>query len=122
MSGQAPWPEEAENVARRRVSAERHEPVPVRDVIQQAVAQLAERRQRDTLFDFPTWKTIIGAAQARHAQPQSLQHGELVIHADDSSLLYALSLRVPELLAGVRQALPEQPVREIRLRIGAVRW
>lgn len=100
----------------------RTRPVPVREVIDAALTRLTEQRQQHAVVDFPTWKQIVGARMARHAQPTTLRHGQLTVRASDTALLYELSLRSPELLAGLKQALPDRAIHEIRVSLGDVRW
>ena len=97
-------------------------PVPVRDIVGDAMKRLSDRRRESSVVDFPTWKRIVGARTARHAQPTGLRQGRLTVCAADSALLYELSLRAPELLAGLRQAVPEREIRELSFSVGEVAW
>ena len=102
--------------------AKQTRPIPVRDIIGAAMTRLNEQHQQRAVVDFPTWKQIVGARMARHAQPTTLRRGQMTVRASDTALLYELSLRSPELLAGLKQALPDRPIREIRLSLGDVQW
>ena len=102
--------------------AARTQPVPVGDIIGATMKQLTERHQQLAVVDFPTWKRIVGARTARHAQPTVLRRGRVTVRAHDSALLYELSLRSPELLAGLREALPGRDIQEISFSIGEVAW
>ena len=102
-------------------TAPRTQPVPVRDVIAQTIATMTTHRQAAAV-DFPTWKALVGAKAARYTQPTAVRQGRLVVHVADAASLYELSLNTPALLAGVRQALPNREIREIRLSLGTVQW
>ena len=98
------------------------QPEAIQSVIARAMDQWAGRHDQAGVLDFPTWKALVGARVARHAQPTAVQHGQLRILVEDSALLYTISWRAPTLLAALRQALPDQEIRELTFSIGAVAW
>lgn len=111
-------------VTRRGVAARAPHaaPTPVRDIVVDTMQRLSARHHESSVVDFPTWKRLVGARTARHAQPTMLRQGRLVVRAEDSALLYELSLRAPELLAGLRHELPERDIRELSFHVGEVAW
>ena len=97
-------------------------PVAVAEVVQRTITALTAQRGAAAMVDFPSWKTLVGVRIARRAQPVTLRQSTVVVHVTDAALLYELSLRMPELVAGLKQALPAAAIRDVRLRVGAVQW
>lgn len=66
------------------------------------------------------WQRAVGpdlAAQTRVSLPV---RGRLEVLVAHSALLQELSFRKEELLEALRRQIPEEPVREIRFRLGSV--
>lgn len=75
----------------------------------------AKVRQRGL---WQVWDAVVGPQIARHAQPQAIQRGRLVVHVTDPVWLHQLSLMRHRLAASLNQALGEGTVRELVLRLG----
>ena len=67
------------------------------------------------------WRRSAGDAAARHTQPVSFKGASLVINVASSSWLYELSVRKKELLKSLESQLKGKKIKEIRLRIGAIK-
>lgn len=76
------------------------------------VAGAAEREQ--------AWQQVVGRELAAYTRVGTVRRGVLEIIVGNSAVLQELTLQKRQLLQGVGQALPDQPIRELRFRIGAV--
>lgn len=100
----------------------RHQPTQVGALVAEAMHRMSEERRHAAVVDYPTWKQIVGVMAARETQPTSLRQGRLTVRARDSAALYELSLRGPEVLAALRQALPQRDILDVRCTIGEITW
>jgi predicted nucleic acid-binding Zn ribbon protein len=64
------------------------------------------------------WKEVAGKKAFIHAKPASLRKKRLVINVDGSGWLYELTLRKKELLAGLKNRLGKDKIKELQFRIG----
>lgn len=64
------------------------------------------------------WQQIVGQRMAEHSHAGEIRRGTLTILAGNSMVLQELDLRKQELLERINQALPEQRVRKILLKVG----
>jgi predicted nucleic acid-binding Zn ribbon protein len=67
------------------------------------------------------WAGAVGEAASRHTRVDRLRQGVLSVTVAHPALLDELAaFRKPALLAALRQAAPDTPIRDIRFRIGPV--
>ncbi len=76
------------------------------------VAGAAERAQ--------AWSQVVGPELAACTRVGMVRRGALEIVVGNSAALQELTLHKRQLLQGVIQALPDQPIRDLRLRIGTI--
>ncbi|MDD5449893.1 MAG: DciA family protein [Candidatus Omnitrophica bacterium] len=62
------------------------------------------------------WKQAAGRQAAFRSRPVSLRKGKLTVMAEDSSMLYYLTLKKNEILESLKGKLAD--IREIQFRIG----
>ena len=68
---------------------------------------------------FHQWAAIVGAENARHAQPVSFKNSLLVVTVDNSAWLQELSrYHKPLLLQKIRERIGKAAIRDIVFRIG----
>lgn len=95
-------------------------PVRIADAITGTFARLGiEARLREHEV-FRVWPAAVGAAIARHAEPQSLKQGRLLVHATDSVWLHQLSMMRHRIVDALNGRLGAGSVRELVLRVGEV--
>jgi predicted nucleic acid-binding Zn ribbon protein len=63
------------------------------------------------------WEQAVGSEVARHCRPTALRGSVLEAEVDSSAWCQELSLRAPELLAGLRRALGEGAPTRLRLHL-----
>jgi hypothetical protein len=67
------------------------------------------------------WAGVVGSPADRQTRVAGLRHGVLTVLVAHPVLLQELAaFRKPALLAGMRQALPEVRIVDIRFRVGVV--
>jgi predicted nucleic acid-binding Zn ribbon protein len=102
------------------VTAKWRNPVRIADAIAGMFARLGiEARLREHEV-FRVWPAAVGPAIARHAEPQSLKQGRLLVHATDSVWLHQLSMMRHRILDALNGRLGAGSVRELVLRVGEV--
>ncbi len=95
-------------------------PVPIAEALSSTFARLGvEGRLREHEV-FRVWPGVVGEGIARHAEPQSLKQGRLLVHVTDPVWLHHLSMMRHRILQAMRERLGEAAVREVVLRIGEV--
>ncbi len=95
-------------------------PVPIAEALSSAFARLGvEARLREHEV-FRVWPVVVGEGIARHAEPQGLKQGRLLVHVTDSVWLHHLSMMRHRILQAMRERLGAAAVSELVLRIGEV--
>ncbi len=84
---------------------------------------LKARGMQDRLHEyhiFGQWEPAVGPAIARHAQPQLLRGGKLVLVVDSPAWMQQLSLMKPEIMEKLNAGLGRDTIRGITLKLGVV--
>ncbi len=66
------------------------------------------------------WRKVVGRELAGQTQVKLPRRGVLEVTVAHSVLLQELAFRKEELLQQLRQEVPDEPVRDIRFRLGKV--
>ena len=69
---------------------------------------------------FGQWEQTVGAAIARHAQPQSVRGKKLFLSVDSPAWMQQLSLLKPEIIEKVNRNLVKDAIKEIALKLGEI--
>jgi hypothetical protein len=102
------------------VSKKWRDPIRISDAITGTFARLGiEARLREHEV-FRVWPAAVGAVIARHAEPQSLKQGRLLVHATDPVWLHQLHMMRHRILDALNARLGAGSVREVVLRVGEV--
>jgi hypothetical protein len=78
--------------------------------------RLGERIRRYRLWQ--RWRDVVGTAVADHARPARWQGRTLVVRVDHPAWVQELSFLKLQMLEKLREAFPEQAIREIRFEVG----
>lgn len=65
--------------------------------------------------------SLLDEEEKKHVKPWNLQSGILTLHIDSPARMYTLNLKKARLLQQLRERIKPQAVKEIRLRIGALK-
>jgi len=66
------------------------------------------------------WRQAAGELAARYSRVGLLRRGKLEVTVAHSTLLQELSFRKPALLKALASLLPNQQIKDLRFRLGAV--
>lgn len=95
--------------------------LPIRDIVNKVIADLStggEAHRRISAEEIKGfWKKAAGEFASRRSRPTSLKKGKLIVAIGDSSLLYNLTLRKREILAGLTKE-SDGRIQEVQFRIG----
>ncbi|MFB3819387.1 MAG: DUF721 domain-containing protein [Candidatus Methylomirabilales bacterium] len=95
-------------------------PIRIGDAITGTFARLGiEARLREHEV-FRAWPAAVGGTIARHAEPQSLKNGRLLVHVTDPVWLHQLHMMRRRILDALNARLGAGSVRELVLRVGEV--
>jgi predicted nucleic acid-binding Zn ribbon protein len=95
-------------------------PRPIASVISQLMArrgynQLQLSDERETL-----WQNIAGERLSLQTRPGNVNRGVWEILAKNSVVVQELTFRKAELMKKLKELAPEEKVRELRFRVGAI--
>jgi hypothetical protein len=65
--------------------------------------------------------SLLDEEEKKHVKPWKLESGVLTLHIDSPARMFALNLKKARLLQQLRERIKPQAVKEIRLRIGALK-
>lgn len=105
-------------VARRQYAFRR--PQAIRETLSMLLARrgyadvtgAAEREQ--------AWRQTVGQPLAAYTRVGAVRRGVLEILVGNSAVMQELTLQKRQLLQDLNKAFPDQPIRDLRFRIGAV--
>ncbi len=66
------------------------------------------------------WRQAAGEALAGHSRATQVRRGVLEVLVDHSTLVQELGYQKPQLLARLAQLLPDEKIRDLKLRVGVV--
>ncbi len=66
------------------------------------------------------WAKAAGEDGMKHTKPVDIRDGVLIIHVDSSGWLHKLTMERIRLLSKIKEAIGEDLVRDIKLRIGEI--
>lgn len=96
-------------------------PVPLGDVLSDLFVSRGYSRFQAVAELEHAWESAIGEPGCRQTKVSGLRRGVLNVVVTHPVLLQELAaFRKPQLLAALRQAIPETPIQDIRFRVGSV--
>ncbi|WP_236019087.1 DUF721 domain-containing protein [Geomonas propionica] len=96
-------------------------PAPVTDLLTALLRGTpAEVRLKEGRI-WEVWDEAVGAKIAAHAQPATFREGTLTLHVDSAPWMQQLNYLKKELITKVNEALDQELVKEIQLKVGKVR-
>lgn len=94
-------------------------PQPIADVLSRLIARRGYARVQSGAELLAAWRTAAGPLAA-HTLPGELSRGVLRVQVRHSTLMQELTFAKAEILTKLTALLPEQNIRELRFRVGAV--
>jgi predicted nucleic acid-binding Zn ribbon protein len=98
----------------------KNRPVVIKDVLDGILDNLGGGKISQVRILNAAWSKAVGEAGAKHAKPIDIKDGVLVVHVDSSSWLHKLTMEKGRILAQIKNELGEDPVKDIKLRIGSL--
>jgi len=95
-------------------------PTPIADVLAELMARKGLGRVQSTRVCEAAWREAAGELLAGHTRLGPLRRGVLDVIVGNSTLLQELVFRKGDLLASLRERLPDEGIRDLRFRLGAV--
>ena len=93
---------------------------PLGVVIDKVLRQHRPATQQSLIEVWDVWETAVGPAIAGNARPAAFKGNLLLIHVANSTWLHHLHFLEKELIAKLGQALGDERVQAIKLKIGPV--
>lgn len=93
-------------------------PRPIGDVLAQLMARRGYARVQSGGACAEAWQQAAGEALAPHSRATQVRRGVLEVLVDHSTLVQELGFQKPQLLARLAQLLPDEQIRDLRIRVG----
>ena len=93
----------------------RREPTALGDILRAALSRLPEHNELASFPIWGDWETLVGPTIARHARPQRLRRGVLVVEVDGPEWLQELRYLQRDLRTRLNERLGRTAVRELLL-------
>jgi predicted nucleic acid-binding Zn ribbon protein len=98
----------------------RRGPQPIAEILADLMAKKGFGRVKSAAALEDAWRDVVGAAASNYTRVGSLRRGRLDVVVANSTLVQELVFQKPTLLARLRECLPEETIRDLRFRVGAV--
>lgn len=95
-------------------------PKPIGSVLSELMARRGYARVRSTEAYEAAWLKAAGTAVAKCTRLGSLRRGTLEVIVLNSTLVQELVFQKPALLKDLARLLPDEPVKDLRFRVGAI--
>jgi hypothetical protein len=95
-------------------------PKPIRSVLEDTLQALGIDAPIKNYSLFHAWKEIVGETIALQTQPRSLRNQILFVDVSHSTWIQQLQFLKPQLLEKLNAFLGEQPIRDIRFKLGKI--
>lgn len=66
------------------------------------------------------WCAVVGEEMAKHTRANKVNGGKLEVTVGNSSVMQELAFQQHTLLQEIQKQLPDQPIRELRFRVGCI--
>ena len=96
-------------------------PQPIKEVLADLVMRRGYAREQSATAYESAWKTAAGEFFANHSRCGLLKRGVLEVVVANSILLQEITFRKAAVLAELARLLPDAQIRDIKLRVGAIR-
>jgi predicted nucleic acid-binding Zn ribbon protein len=93
----------------------------IRSVVEDTLREMGYGSSLQQHRIFGVWKEVVGPRISPHAQPITFRAGLLIVAVEDSMWLHQLHLFKHRILTDLQARLPEVCIRDMVLRVGAVR-
>ena len=93
---------------------------PIGDIVKAVFAKIESDKTISREDVEERWKTLVGAAAAKHTRPASLRKGILTVFVDTSGWMQEMSLQKRKILKQLKRSFGKDRISGIHFRIGEV--
>lgn len=95
-------------------------PQRIGDVLSELNARHGFARVKSTAACEKAWRDAVGETAARYTRVGGVRRGKLEVTVANSTLVQELLFQKPALLKALARLLPDEPIRDLRFRVGPV--
>lgn len=95
-------------------------PEPISNILAELMARRGFARVQGTAALESAWRQAAGEMMAKYTRVGAVKRGKLEIVAANSILLQELTFQKQALLAALKLALPDEPIKDFRFRVGTI--
>jgi predicted nucleic acid-binding Zn ribbon protein len=107
-----------EEVARRQYRQK--QPQPIAETLSKLMARRGYAYLQTSSEREEAWRGVVGERMAAYSRLGNVRRGVLEVTVRNSAVLQELTFQKKQLLQRITAALPEQQIRDLRFRVGAV--
>jgi predicted nucleic acid-binding Zn ribbon protein len=89
-------------------------------ILSELMARRGFARIQGTAALEAAWREAAGEALGAHTRVGAIRRGKLEVTVANSTLAQELTFRKPMLLEALRKELPEETIRDFRVRVGPI--
>lgn len=98
----------------------RQGPEPIGNILAELMARRGWARLQSCAALEAAWREAAGELAARYSRPRSIRRNTLDVVVTNSTLLQDLSFQKASILSRLHSLLPDQPIRDLRFRLGSI--
>ncbi len=95
-------------------------PQPIADVLAELMARRGFARVQGAAACEKAWRDAVGPVAAQYTRAGTVRRGKLEVIVAHSTLIQELTFQKPAILQALVRLLPEENIKDIRFRLGAV--
>jgi predicted nucleic acid-binding Zn ribbon protein len=96
-------------------------PQPIKEILAELILRRGYAREQSTAAFQSAWQAVAGDFLAGHTRCGQVRRGVLEVFVANSLLMQEITFRKAALLTELVKLLPEAQIKDIKLRVGAVR-
>jgi len=89
-------------------------------ILSELMARRGFARIQSTAALETAWREAAGEPLGEHTRAGAIRRGKLEVTVANSTLAQEITFRKPTLLEALRKALPDETIRDLRIRVGPV--
>ena len=94
--------------------------VPIGEVVEKVLSQYRPVSDQALVRVWEVWDSAVGQAIAANARPAAFKGDTLLVHVGSSTWLHHIHFLEQEMITKINQALGEEKVRIIKLKVGRI--
>ena len=95
-------------------------PEPIRDILTELMARPGFARVQSSAALESAWSRVAGELMSKYTRVGDVKRGKLEIVVANSTLVQEMTFQKQSLLAALKEALPDESIKDLRFRVGAI--